>query len=344
MAGHAPLIGHSVRGVTMRTMLWGLAMLAMLGPTAMAQPQKSAPEKIIIDLDIGDDIDDAFGLALALKSPEFDILGVSASFGDTATRARMLDRFLGEAGRGDIPVAAGKPSALNLSNFRQRRWAEGGKPARAAYPDAADFVLGQIRKHPGQVTLVVFGPLTNIGPMIDKDAATFRQLKRVVIMGGAIDTLTDPYGAAAPIPAHPEWNIRNDVASARKLLAAGVPLVMLPLDSTSNLKLHEVAREALFDQHGSVLTDMLMVLYTQWSYRPQEAAFTSVRKPTPTLYDAMTLAVLLEPSLCPLTPMRIEVDDNGLTRSVPGAPNAQVCLKSDNETFLRFYLGRVGGK
>jgi len=323
----------------MRKMLWVVVALAMLSTAAAAQPapERRAPEKIIIDTDVGDDIDDAFALALALKSPEFDILGVSAAFGDTATRARMLDRMLGEAGRGDIPVAAGKPAAVNLAHFTQRQWADGGKLARPSHPDSVDFILRQIRKYPGQITLVAIGPLPNIGALIDKDPVTFRKLKRVVIMGGSINTLTDPFGVAAPIAPHTEWNIKNDISSAQKLFAVGVPLQVLPLDSTANLKMHELARDALF-AHGSVLTDMLAVLYNQWSYRREEGSFAVTRKPTPTLYDPMTLASLLDPSLCPMIPMHIQVEDDGMTRPVPGTPNAQVCLKSDDDAFLHFYV------
>lgn len=75
-----------------------------------APPSRNVPEKIIIDTDIGDDIDDAFAVALALRSPEVQILGVTTTFGDTQTRAKLVDRLLAEAGREDIPVAAGAPT------------------------------------------------------------------------------------------------------------------------------------------------------------------------------------------------------------------------------------------
>jgi inosine-uridine nucleoside N-ribohydrolase len=310
-----------------------IAAFFIAGSVAQAQPAK-APEKIIIDTDIGDDIDDAFALALALSSPEFQILGFSASFGDTVTRAKMLDRMLGELGHNDMPVAMGAPVNVNLNAFTQRRYAESGAFRRANHLSSVDFILDQARKYPGQVTLVAVGPLPNIGAAIDKDPAAFRQLKRVVIMGGSIRTMTDPYGVAAPIAPHPEWNIKNDIASAQKLFAAGVPLLVMPLDSTANLKMHEVARTALF-AHGSMLTNILAGLYYEWS------AYT--RSPTPILYDPMTLAALLDPSLCPLTPMHITVDDAGDTKETPGTPNAQVCLKSDADSFLHFYVKRVTG-
>jgi len=305
------------------------ALLLACGTGFGQQPR----EKIIIDTDIGDDIDDAFAVGLALSSPEFQVLGFSASFGDTPARAKMLDRMLGELGHSDIPVAMGTPVNVNLNAFTQRRYAEG--VAQRPHANAVDFILEQARKYPGQVTLVAIGPLPNIGAAIDKDLASFRKLKRVVIMGGSIRTMTDPYGVAAPIAPHPEWNIKNDIASAQKLFAAGVPLQVLPLDSTANLKLHEVARTALF-AHGSMLTNILAGLYYEWS------AYT--RSPTPILYDPMTLASLLEPSLCPMTPMHLTVDEAGNTKETQSAPpNAQVCLHSDADAFLHFYVKRVAG-
>ncbi|HET7085773.1 MAG TPA: nucleoside hydrolase [Rhizomicrobium sp.] len=305
-----------------------MAILLLACGAAQAQPR----EKIIIDTDIGDDIDDAFAVALALSSPEFQVLGFSASFGDTPTRARMLDRMLGELGHSDIPVVQGVAVNVNLNAFTQRRYAEGGQFARASHPGSVDFILDQARKYPGQVTLVAIGPLPNIGAAIGKDPESFRKLKRVVIMGGSIRTMSDPYGVAAPIAPHPEWNIKNDIVSAQKLFAAGVPLQVLPLDSTANLKLHEVARTALF-AHGSMMTNILAGLYYEWS------AFT--RSPTPILYDPMTLASMLDPGLCPLTPMHLTVDEAGNTKETPGTPNAQVCLHSDADAFLHFLVRRL---
>src|SRR5260370_35975488 len=77
---------------------------------APAPPEKALPEKVIIDTDIGDDIDDAFAVALALRSPELEILGITTTFGDTETPAKLLDRFLAEAARPDMPLPAAVPS------------------------------------------------------------------------------------------------------------------------------------------------------------------------------------------------------------------------------------------
>jgi len=306
----------------------------MASPISNGQssPTPALPEKVIIDTDIGDDIDDAFAIALALRSPELQILGITTTFGDTETRAKLLDRFLAAVGRPEIPVAAGAPSPAK-STLTQRRYAESGHFAKRSHPDAVAFLLEQIRRYPGQITLIAIGPLMNVGAAIDKDPSTFEKLKRVIIMGGSIKRGYGDLGFGPPQPPQPEWNILNDVPSAQKLFAAGVPLFVMPLDSTQ-LKMDEVKRAFLFTQ-GTPLTDALTLLYHQWG---QE---------TPTLFDPMTIAFLVNPSLCPVQPMHIRVDEKGFTRpesgppNAPIAPNAQVCLDSNPDAFFRFYLNRV---
>jgi purine nucleosidase len=303
-----------------------VCLLSCLG--SVASWAQAAREKVIIDTDIGDDVDDAFALALAVKSPEFEIVGVSTTFGETELRAKLADRFLGEVGRSDIPVMAGK--ATPATAMSQRRYAESGHFAKSSHGDAADFLLDQIRKHPGEITLIAIGPLMNVGAAIDRDAATFRKLKRVVIMGGSIRKGYGDYGYNEHVAPSPEWNILNDVASAQKLFASGVPLFVMPLDSTQ-LKLDEVKRAFLFTR-GTAVTDQLAILYHLWA---QE---------TPTLFDPMAVAFALKPELCPVTPLQIRVDEKGFTREEPGAANAQVCLQSNPEDFFQFYLRRVGEK
>ena len=307
-------------------------LLSVPASSAQSSPTAALPEKVILDTDIGDDIDDAFAVALALRSPELQILGITTTFGDTETRAKLLDRFLVEVGHPEIPVAAGAPTPPK-SNFTQRRYAESGRFAKPSHPAAAAFLLDQIRRNPGQITLVAIGPLMNVGAAIDKDPATFRKLKRIILMGGSIKRGYGDLGFGPPHPPEPEWNILNDIPSAQKLFAAGVPLFVMPLDATQ-LKLDEVKRAFLFSQ-GTPITDQLTLLYHQWGQQ------------TPTLFDPMTIAFLVNPALCPVQPMHIRVDEKGFTRpdpgppSAPNPPNAQVCLESNPDAFFRFYLSRV---
>ena len=300
--------------------LLGLCLLSVAG-------WGQAREKVIIDTDIGDDIDDAFALALAVKSPELEVLGVTTTFGDTETRAKIVDRFLGETGHADIPVLAGKPTSAKTS-MSQGRYAQGGHFAKTSHADAVDFLLQQIQRYPGQITLIAIGPLVNVGAAIERDAATFRKLKRVVIMGGSIRRGYGDFGYNERVAPSREWNILNDVASAQKLFSSGVALFVMPLDSTQ-LKMDEVKRAFLFTR-GSAVTDQLTILYHLWA---QE---------TPTLFDPMTVVFALKPELCPVTAMHVRVDEQGYTREEPGTPNAQVCLNSNSDDFFKFYLRRVG--
>jgi len=212
----------------------------------------------------------------------------------------------------------------------QRRYGEVGHFARASHEDAVDFLMQQIRQYPEEITLIAIGPLVNVGEAIDRDAATFRKLKRVVIMGGAVRRGYGDLGYTAPVPPGPEWNILNDVAAAQKLFSAGVPLYVMPLDSTQ-LKLDEVKRAWLFGQ-GTAVTDQLAVLYHLWGQQ------------TPTLFDPMTVAFVLRPELCPVQAMHVRVDEKGATREEPGPVNAQVCLDSNPDEFFKFYLKKVAGR
>lgn len=302
----------------------GLSLAAP--PSLIAQSNSAARSKIIIDTDIGDDLDDAFAVGLALNSPEVAILGITTAWGDTKLRARLVDRLLAETGHTSIPVAEGIPTRTK-SPFTQARWAEAGPRARP-HPVGVDFLLEKIRQNPGEITLVGIGPLTNVGAAIDRDPATFKKLQRVVIMGGSIRKHYDDLGYAPDRGPEPEYNIYCDVVAAQKLFASGVPLYVMPLDSTQ-LKLDETKRALLFGQSTS-LTDALTLLYHQWGQQ------------TPTLFDAMAVAYVIEPKLCPTQPFHIVVDAKGTTLADTAAPaNANACLASDSDDFFRFLLPRL---
>jgi inosine-uridine nucleoside N-ribohydrolase len=301
------------------------------GQTSPAARQLAAePQLAILDTDIGDDIDDAFALALALRSPELKLLGVVTAYGDTEMRARLVDRYLGAVGRSDIPVAAGVTTAHQY-NLTQAAYARQSPERKHA--DGVEFLLGQIREHPGQITLIAIGPLTNVGAAIERDPATFRQLKRVVLMGGSVYRGYNDWKTGAQQPPSSEWNIRCDPAGLRALLAVGVPVFMMPLDSTQ-IRLKTKERETIYS-HGSPLTDQLTLLYHEWmGGNPDHPG-------VPTLFDPVAVTYAFRPELCPATPIRLEVDDKGFTRPVEGAPNAQVCLKSDEKGFLELLVGRI---
>jgi len=325
---------------TLRAVSWVvcccLAIAAAVRGQAKDAPAAGATGRqlVIIDTDIGDDVDDAYAVGLALQSPELRILGITTAFGNTPLRARLLARLLEETGRTEIPVAVGieKYPANAKPNFSQAKYAERGPQKKL--PGAVDFLLEEIRKHPGEITLIAIGPETNLGAAIEREAETFRKLKRVVLMGGSVYRGYDGFAYPTGTP-HPqaEWNIVCDVAAAQRVFASGVPLYVMPLDSTQ-IKLQELERARIFS-NGSALTDALTVLTQQWT------GFTGQR--TPTLFDAVAVGYAIAPELCPTKGFRLQVDDAGYTKVEEGKSNAQVCLRSDSDRFFEFYMPRVLG-
>jgi inosine-uridine nucleoside N-ribohydrolase len=312
-------------------LLLGLVMAAG-SYQVKAQMAAVAPQLVVLDTDIGDDIDDAFALALALRSPELKILGITTAYGDTELRARLVDRYLAAVGRTDIPVAAGVATP-HTNVFSQAAYAN--READHAHADGVEFLLSQIRRYPGEITLIGIGPLTNVEAAIKRDPETFRKLKRVVIMGGSVRRGYDTKDGVSHQP-DAEWNIKCDPAGAQALLASGVPVFMMPLDSTQ-IHLEAAEREAIF-AFGSPLTDQLTLLYHQWM------AGSDGHWSTPTLFDPVAVTYAFRPELCPAKPMRIEVDEQGFTRPKEGEPNASVCLQSDEKGFLELLRDRLTAK
>lgn len=316
-------------GFAALTLAFAAGSGALVQPASIAEEKPSTSQLVILDTDIGDDIDDAFALALLLQSPEVKLLGITTAFGDTELRARLVDRYLQAVGRSDIPVAAGAQTA-HSNVFTQEAYAS--QAPQREHPGSIKFLLEQIRAHPGEITLIAIGPLTNLRLAIERDPATFRQLKRVVMMGGSVyrgyggDTAVDTRQ-----PPSAEWNIRCDPAGAKALLASGVPVFMMPLDSTQ-VRLTPPELGSVLS-HGSPLTDQLTLLYHQWT---GPGAWRM-----PTLFDPVAAAYAIRPELCPMQPMRLDIDEKGFTRPVAGVPNVQVCLNSDVKGFLEFLLQRV---
>jgi len=314
-------------GAVLKTLVSLMVLLLLIGrihsatPKASNSPQDKV-EKIIFDTDIGDDIDDAYALGLLLRSPEVQVVGVTTAFEDTHLRARLTTRFLKSAGREDIPVYEG-PSTLGKPHFTQSKYAQSSPDH--SYPDAIEFMVNTIRRDPGQVTLVAVAPLTNLGALIAKDSKTFSKLKRVVLMGGSV---AHGYGTRELPDA--EWNIVNDVAAAKALFGSGVPIYMMPLDSTQILL--DATQQAKVFGKKTGMTKALEELTAEWS------AATS--RQSPMLFDVVAASFAVEPEICPTTPMRIEVDDKGFTKKIDGAANANVCLHSSVGQFFNIFMQR----
>jgi inosine-uridine nucleoside N-ribohydrolase len=301
-----------------------LALLILSAFLAACGMSAASSQKIplILDTDIGTDIDDAFALALILESPELDLQGVTTVSGDTQARARIAARMLWEAGQRQVPVCAGEPG--KPLPIEQAHWVEGFSSPQLRHEKAVDFLCAEVNRQPGQLILLAIGPLTNVGTLLKQHPEAARKIKRLAMMGGSIARGYEPGS-----PPTAEYNIAQDPAAAQIVFTSGIPILMVPLDATAMLQLDAANRHRVF-AHLSPLTDALTILYHLWN------------QPTPTLFDPMAVAILFHPTLCETKELAIEVDGKGFTRVAEGkTTNSTVALSTDPARFFQLYLSRV---
>ncbi|HTS69312.1 MAG TPA: nucleoside hydrolase [Terriglobia bacterium] len=296
-----------------------------LSINAFTAPAEKIP--VILDTDIGTDIDDAFALALIMNSPELELLGVTTVSGDTAARARIAAKMLWEAGGKwrQVPVVAGVPGPKQ--DINQAPWADGFVGPQILKESAVDFLRGKFHRYPGEITLIAIGELTNVAALLKADPLVAKKIKRIALMGGSVEC---GYGPGSKPEA--EWNIKSNPQAAQVVFTSGIPIIMAPLDVTAMLKLDAEGRRRIFSSH-TPLTNALADLYRLW------------KNETPTLFDPMAVAMLIDPGICQTKDLAIEVDSQGYTRVVEGRPaNATVGLSTNPGKFFQFYFSRVGLK
>jgi len=295
---------------------------------AEAPKAKKKPIPLLLDTDIGTDVDDAFALALILASPELDLCGVTTVGTDPRTRALIVCRFLAAAGQSDIPVAAGAPPQPTEEIKKQGRYAHFAGDPRLRTPQpvketAVEFLYQQLKTRQGEWTLLALGPLTNVARLLHEHPDCKAWLRRIVLMAGSVRI-----GYKGKAPPDIEWNVRCDIPAAQAVVTSGIPLVVAPLDATTMLKLGQIQRRQLF-QAKTPLTEQVRMLYELWG------------EDTPTLYDPVAVTLCFREQFCTMETMRLEVDAKGWTRVVQGPANARVATAIRGEDFLKWYVERV---
>jgi purine nucleosidase len=264
------------------------------------------PRKIIIDTDPGQD--DAVAILLALASPEIDVLGITAVAGNvplplTEKNARIVCEL---AGRPDVRVFAGCDAPLarplvTAEHVHGKTGLDGPQMADPTMPlqdqHAVDFIIQTLREEPsGTVTLVPVGPLTNIATAFQRAPDIIPRVREIVLMGGA-------YFAVGNITPAAEFNIYVDPEAAKIILAAGVPLVVMPLDVTHKA-LTTRARIDAFRAMGTRVGDMVAA-WTDFFERFDMAKYGSEGAP---LHDPCTIAYLIDPSLFSGRLINVEIE------------------------------------
>lgn len=282
-------------------------------------------QHVLIDTDIGDDVDDAFALALATRLPSLRLCGVTTVAGPVIKRARLAQTVLQAAGATNVPVAAGSSSTLRgragserCSHCSAALLDLGANTNPAPDADATNLILHCSQAAP--LTLITLGPLTNIALALQRDP-TLAQRARLVAMGGKLGV---PY---------PDWNIRCDPEAVRIVLASGMPIRFVGMHLTMRCKLQPEQMQRLLAGSTPLarLLARCVMLWRTWHRR------------MPILHDPLTVAVAAEPELVALHKRRVSIIGGLLTTSRYGQPNASICTNLDLAQFHtmldRYLLG-----
>lgn len=285
--------------------------------------------KLILDTDIGSDIDDAICLAYLLARPDCELLGITTVTGQAVERAKMASALCRLAGRA-IPILPGAESPLlapQLQPEAPQAAALANWPHETSFPrgQAVEFLRQTIRQHPGEVTLLTIGPLTNIALLFKVDPDIPALLRGLVMMAGVFTNRQAGVGPA-------EWNARLDPhATAIVYAAPAAAHHSVGLDVTSRLKLGRAEVQRRF-QAGLLrpVLDFAGVWFRQ--------------RDTITFHDPLAALCLFEEDICTFERGRVEVELlsdrlKGVTSWSPDpAGPHQVALDVDEPGFFeRFF-------
>ncbi|QHW33967.1 nucleoside hydrolase [Paenibacillus rhizovicinus] len=295
-----------------------------------------AGTKIIIDTDIGDDIDDALAIAFALESPELEVIGITTVFKNVNARAKLAVNLLEMAGRPDIPVYAGIGSPIINKVDRNEipcQFSEDKDGQVVGFgTNGIDFIIDTVMNSDGEITLVPIGPLTNIAIAILKEPELRTKVKEIVMMGGCF------YSHLS------EWNIRCDPEAARVVFESGIPIKAVGLDVTVQCVLAQEDMDRLLTRHKRT-SAYIPELIARWQ---------QVTDHYPMMHDALAICAVFDDRLLEFQRDEIVVETQGeFTRGSTYNKTAlywrgnaeQSVIKAaksvDAAAFIKLYMDRV---
>ena len=317
-------------------------------------------KRIILDTDIGTDVDDVLALCLVAASDEFQVEGVTTVHADAPLRARIGRRVLQLAGRPEIPVIAGASLPLQMplpENFHWKpklRGHEGvgildskalepTKDLQATADDGAKFIINRATAYPGELSLITIGPLTNIGRALQLQPKLANLICGVTLMGGVLDTERFPW------PPMFEVNLNSDPLASQLLFQSGIPITIVPMEVTTQVFLTAQQREAM-RAWQQPLSEVLVVAMEQ-----MEQSFADFSREVGVSGDFFQGRTYMHDPLAVYTSMacelvtvrRIHVQLEILDRVVrtiaypDRVPNVQVCVDVQAREFVDFWLHRI---
>lgn len=236
--------------------------------------------KIIINTDLGDDVDDAAAIIMALNSPELEVIGITTVFKDTVKRAEMVSELCEKCGRKDIPVFVGfgmplieRPDCREAPiqyELMEKRYAISPEPT------AVDFIIRAVREIP-ELIVVEMGPMTNLAMACYREPEVMARAK-VIAMGG-----TFTHSA-------PEWNLRCDPEAARIVMDHVKHLTMFGLEITKHCTFEAKTMQLLREKESEIL---------DYFFKGTRIFQEKTKYPI-TLHDVVLVAYLIAPQMIKL--------------------------------------------
>jgi len=292
---------------------------------------------VILDTDIGSDIDDTWALAMMLKSPEFDIKLVVSDTGDTVYRSRIIARLLESAGRADIPVGVGTPFEMKEGR-PQAAWVEGyalSDYKGSICDDGAGAIIETIMGSSEPITLICIGPVPNIAEALRREPR-IAENARFIGMHGSV---RKGYGGSSKIS--PEYNVVGDILACQEVFAAPWNITITPLDTCGTVVLGG-DRYQRVRQCADPLILALMENYRLWL----EAIGTPelLEQKSSVLYDTVAIYLAMTEALLVMEKLSMIITDDGYTRiREKGRPVYTATEWKDLYAFKDFLTNRLTG-
>lgn len=292
-------------------------------------------QKIILDTDIGDDIDDAWALATCIRHPDLNLVGVTTVLSDTELRAAQARYILEVAGVEGVEVAAGSRDKLDsIVQIRRNNQAdvlsaEDEKRLRQGRTDAIRF-LAQKARETDDLVLIPVGPITNIARFIMEFPEDFDRIAGLVIMGGHVMPGRDG----------PEYNAGADPRATKTVFTCGKPITMIGLDVTLKCRMTQDDLDAIKSKN-TPLGNTIIKMTELWQEAGRRGApDASLRMPI--VHDPLAVLVAADPPLVTIEPMHIEIDEQGRCIKTAGDPNINVAVDVDSVPVRRKLVELIG--
>ena len=279
--------------------------------------------RVVVDTDIGTDIDDTWALAMATRSPELDIRLITTVSGDPDYRARVARGLLGPG----IPVAVGRGGGRDV---------HAGMPQRSLADLADDSIdddgVGAlVAACADPTTIIALGPLTNLAAALDQDP-TIATRTRVVAMLGSVRV--GYHGHVEPMP---EYNVKVDVDAVRAVFAAPWSVTITPVDTCGTILLRGDAYQRV-RASTDPMVQRLLASYREWL---GDSVELFDRRST-TLFDCVAIHLAHDESLVEIEELPLTIDDDGMMRIEAGAPVVRVATRwRDEDAFIEHLVQRL---